>query len=214
LTGAPFHFHDEPSRPRHDHVTTLRGAQGETLMSITGSVRAAAMAAALVAMTITAATAAAPKVVGKYAFMSWNLCQANFNTTSNSYRLANGTTGPGVQTVNPLDNGGLSVSVGVFTFPDRPASSGQASRSMILVSGAALRINGGGPLMTRSALNERGAFSLTAKIFNFKSETYEIAVANVIDGVAQTVYMVRRQNDRCLLAVSATKQNGEELLPE
>src|SRR6187431_303469 len=57
-----------------------------------------------------AAQAAPPKVTGKYAYLSINMCQASFATTTDIYRLGSGTNAPAVKTLSPANAGLINAS--------------------------------------------------------------------------------------------------------
>ena len=157
---------------------------------------------ALLAMA-QAAQAAAPKVSGKYALMIFTQCQAGFTTTTN---------GTAITSLTPAGNGELNISVGTITFPTPAVPTGTATFEAYIVSGASLRINGAGSAMGVHLENATGTFSFpTATTFRFTptgeaANTWTIRPGNTVSGVARTLYMVRRENAKCVNAVTATKQ--------
>lgn len=158
-----------------------------------------------------AAHAAPPKVSGKYALMSFSQCQAQFTTTSDNYRRANNTTGPAVRTVNPAQNGEMNIAVGTITFPNSAASSGNASVEMNIVSGASLKINTSGGAVATHTETGSGPFVVTATEFRITlsgepAMTWTMRAGNIVNGVARTLYLVRRENAQCVNAITATKQ--------
>ncbi len=168
---------------------------------------------ALLAMA-QAAQAAPPKVSGKYAMMIFTQCEARFTTTMDTYSKPGSTTGPAVKSVNTFNSGELNISVGTLTFPATAASSGNASFEAFIVSGGSLRINNSGGAMATHTETAAGTFSITDTTFTFDPTGVEPAMiwtfraGNIIvsSGLARTIYMVRRENARCVNAVTATKQ--------
>jgi hypothetical protein len=166
---------------------------------------------ALLAMA-QAAEAAPPKVSGKYALMIFTQCQARFTTTIDTYSKPGNTTGPAVKSVNPFDIGELNMGVGTITFPATAASSGTASFEAFIVSGGSLRVNTtGGAMTTHTEAPPAGPYSFTDTTFTFTpggepAMTWTIRPGNIVSGVARTLHMVRRENARCVNAVTATKQ--------
>jgi hypothetical protein len=159
------------------------------------------VAAAVLAMAQTAQ--AAPKVSGKYALMVFTQCEARFTTTGSAP----------VNSVNPSQSGELGVGVGTFTFPAIPASAGSASLEMVIVSGGSLRVNNSGNAMTTHTETPAGTFSFSNTVFMFKPTgepvmVWTIRFADVVPatGVARTLYMVRREDARCVNSITATKQ--------
>ena len=160
------------------------------------------VAAAVLAMAQTAQ--AAPKVSGKYALMVFTQCEARFTTTSGS---------GSVTSVNPSQSGELNIGVGTFTFPAIAASAGSASLEMVIVSGGSLRINNFGNAMAAHTETPAGTFSFSNTVFMFKPTGEPVMVwtmrfADVVPatGVARTLYMVRREDARCVNSITATKQ--------
>ncbi|MGQ0484527.1 MAG: hypothetical protein ACT4SY_04145 [Hyphomicrobiales bacterium] len=158
------------------------------------------------------AQAAPPKVSGKYAMMIFTQCQAGFTTTTDTYRLGTGATAPAVKSLTPAGSGELNISVGTITFPATAASSGTASFEAYIVSGASLRINSTGGFIAPHTEAAPGTFSLTDTLFTFDPSGVEPAMiwtfraGNIVSGLARTIYMVRRENARCVNAITATKQ--------
>jgi hypothetical protein len=160
------------------------------------------VAVALLAMA--QAVEAAPKVSGKYALMVVTQCEARFTTTSASRS---------VTSVNPSQSGELNIGVGTFTFPAIPASAGSASLEMVIVSGGSLRVNNSGNAMTAHTETPAGTFSFSNITFTFDPTgaalpmTWTMRFADVVaGGVARTLYMVRREDARCVNSITATKQ--------
>jgi hypothetical protein len=165
---------------------------------------------------------AAPKVAGKYVLMSFTQCRAEFTTTTaNNYRLSDNSTGPAVRTLNSVESGEINIAVGSITFPDAAASSGAATLEMSIVSGASLRINASGGNIATHLEDAPGTFTIDAVNSTFTFDptdpsdgpamtwTYragDFKTANAASGVARTLYMTRRENARCVSAVTATKQ--------
>ena len=161
---------------------------------------------------------AAPKVAGKYVLMSFTQCQAEFTTTTGNYRLSNNSTGPAVRTVNPAQNGEINIAVGSINFTTTPAggaSTGTATLEMSIVSGAALRINPNtaSGLIAPHTENATGSFTVTDTTFTFDPNGVDPAMTWAMragdfgaNNVARTMYLTRRENARCISAVTATKQ--------
>lgn len=164
----------------------------------------------LLAMTL-AAEAAAPKVAGKYAVMGYDLCQARFFTNFDNFSRPSKPAAPAVVSVQPEVNGfgTLRVRVGVITFPATASTSGNASVSFVIVQGATAKINHLGTNMARSTSSLNGAFSFTASTFTFGGSVHDIQVANVVSGVARTIYAVAQPSGgapNCATAIMMTKQ--------
>lgn len=151
---------------------------------------------------------AAPLVSGKYALMTFSQCQAGFTTTIDSYMRAAGGTGPGVKSVNPTGSGELNIGVGTITFPAIAASSGPASLELYIVAGGSLKINSSGGAMAAHTETATGTFSITATSFTFDPDGVEPAMIWTIRPAnsARTLYMVRKEDAKCINAVTATKQ--------
>jgi hypothetical protein len=146
---------------------------------------------------------AAPKVSGKYALMTLTQCEARFTTTG---------TAP-VNSVNPSQSGELSMGVGSFTFPSAAASAGNASVEIVIVAGGSLRVNNSGNTMSVHNETPTGTFSLTNTQFTFDPTdappmVWTMRFADVVasTGVARTLYLVRKEDARCVNAITATKQ--------
>ncbi len=172
-----------------------------TIMLLSGAMLAMAMPA----------QAAAPKLSGKYAVMSFSQCTVGFNFTTNNYKLANDTTSPAVAGITTLGSGEFGIAVGIMTFPTTAASSGAASLTLDYVNGSVLRINGNGPTMETETQNFSGTFSVTNTSFTFtptggSAMTWTMAPADLVKGVARTAYMVRKEDAGCLNGLSVTKQ--------
>jgi hypothetical protein len=153
---------------------------------------------------------AAPKVAGKYILMSFSQCQAQFTTTQNNYRLASGASHPAVTTVNPAQNGEINIAVGSITFPNAASSSGpNATLEMSIVSGPSLKINTSGGNITTHTEAATGSFTVTDTTFTFDGMTWTMRPGNFVsntNSVARTMYLTRRENARCISALTATKQ--------
>jgi hypothetical protein len=161
------------------------------------------VAAAVLAMAQTAQ--AAPKVSGKYALMVFTQCEARFTTTTGS--------GGAVTSVNPSQSGELNIGVGSFTFPAVASSAGNASAEMVLVAGGSLRINNSGNAMAAHTEALAGTFSFTNTTFTFDPAgaappmTWVMRFGDVLGtGVAKTLYLVRREDARCVNSITATRQ--------
>lgn len=154
------------------------------------------------------AAQAAPLVSGKYALMTFSQCQAGFTTTIDSYMRAAGGIGPGVKSVNPTGSGELNIGVGTITFPTIAASSGIASLELYIVAGGSLKINSNGSAMAAHTETATGTFSITATSFTFDPDGAEPAMIWTIRPAnsARTLYMVRKEDAKCVNAVTATKQ--------
>jgi hypothetical protein len=166
----------------------------------------------VVLLAMVQAAQAAPLVSGKYALMTFSQCQAGFTTTTDTYRLGTGTTAPAVKSVNPAGSGELNIGVGSITFPAIAAASGPASLELSIVAGASLKINSSGGAMAVHTETLSGTFSVTATSFTFDPSgveppmTWAMRPGNIVSGVARTIYMVRREDARCVNAITATKQ--------
>jgi hypothetical protein len=161
---------------------------------------------------------AAPKVAGKYVLMSFTQCRADFTTTTaNNYRLSDGGTGPAVRSLNSVESGEINIAVGSITFPDAASSAGSgATLEMSIVAGASLKINAAGGAVATHTENVTGTFTVTDNSFTFDPNgadpamTWTMRAGNFantnLNGVARTLYLTRRENAKCISAVTATKQ--------
>ena len=160
---------------------------------------------------------AAPKVAGKYILMSFSQCQAEFTTTEGSYKRANNTNGQAVASLNAGDDGEINIAVGSITFPNAASSAGSgAILEMSIVAGASLKINAAGGAVATHTENATGTFTVTDTTFTFDPNGGDPAMiwtmragnfANAnVNGVARTMYLTRRENAKCISAVTATKQ--------
>jgi hypothetical protein len=157
------------------------------------------------------AQAAAPKLSGKYAVMSFSQCTVGFDYTSNNYKLANDTIAPAITGITTLNSGDFEIAVGTMTFPSTAASSGAASLVLNSVSGSVLRINGNGPTMGTGTQSLSGTFAVTNTSFTFTptggaAMTWTMSPADLVKGVARTAYLVRKEDAGCLNGLSVTKQ--------
>ena len=158
-----------------------------------------------------AAQATPPKVTGKYAYLSINMCQSSFTTTTDTYRLGSGTTAPAVKSLNTASAGLMGTGIGYITFT--PASAGAANGTVtgtgFLVEGAALKINSSGSpaWALKSDTIPSAAYSFTDTTFTLAGDVYQMTYGNVVNTFAKTVYLMRREGTtNCLNAVTATKQ--------
>lgn len=169
--------------------------------------------AAVALLAVAQAAQAAPKVSGKYVLMVFTQCEARFTTTLGNYLTSPTTGAPAVRTINPAQSGEMNIGVGSITFPNLPAgvSVGNASFEAILISGGALRINNIGNAMAAHPETAAGPFSFTNTTFTFRpvgepAMTWNVRAGNIVSGVARTLYLVRREDARCVNAITATKQ--------
>jgi hypothetical protein len=158
-----------------------------------------------------AAQAAPPKVTGKYAYLSINMCQASFTTTTDIYRLGSGTNAPAIKTLSPANAGLMSASTGYITFTPAAAGApnGTAAGSGVLVEGAALKINASGnPAWAQKADPiPSSTYSFTDTTFTLAGDVYQMTYGNVVNTFAKTVNLLRREGTtNCLIAITATKQ--------
>lgn len=176
--------------------------------------------AAVLAMAQTAH--AAPKVAtGTYILMSFTQCRAEFTTTQGNYLRPGNTTGPAVTTVNPGQNGEINIGVGSITFTTTPASgasTGTASLEMSIVAGGSLKINTSGNAVATHTEAISGTFTVTDDTFTFTpggpnpdpAMTWTMRPGDFktasVAGVARTMYLTRKENARCINALTATKQ--------
>lgn len=169
--------------------------------------------AAVALLALAQAAQAAPKVSGKYVLMIFTQCEARFTTTMGNYLKPGSTTAPAVAAINPAQSGELNIGVGSITFPAVAASTGNASFEAILVSGGSLRINSSGNPMAAHPETAAGPFSFTNTTFTFTpvgepAMTWTMRFGDIVasTGVARTLYLVRREDARCVNAITATKQ--------
>ncbi|HEX9904945.1 MAG TPA: hypothetical protein VGA77_08280 [Propylenella sp.] len=167
----------------------------------------------LALLAMAQAAQAAQKVSGKYSLMVFTQCEARLTTKSDNYRRADDTTAPAVRSINPAQSGELNIGVGSITFPTAAGgvSAGDASFEALLVSGGSLRLNNSGNAMGTHTETAAGPFSFTNTTFTFTptgepAMVWTIRAANIVKGVARTLYMVREEDARCVNAVTATKQ--------
>jgi hypothetical protein len=124
------------------------------------------------------------------------------------------TTGNDIEKVDPMGNAGrgeINMSVGTLTFPATAASSGNASLELSGVSGSLLRITNlagatNGLVVDTHTETASDSFAVTNTTFRFGAMTWSMRPGNIVNGVARTLYMVRRENERCENAVTLTKQ--------
>ena len=122
------------------------------------------------------------------------------------------TTGSPVTSVNSAQSGELSVGVGSFTFPAVAASTGNASAEIVIVGGGSLRVNNSGNAMAAHTETPAGTFVVTNTTFTFDpagaapAMTWTARFANISASVARTIYLVRREDARCVNAITATRQ--------
>ncbi len=173
--------------------------------------------AAVLAMAQTAH--AAPRVAGKYILMSFTQCVALLSTTTASVERSNGTDGPAVTALNVPDDGEINIAVGSITFPNAASSAGSAQLEMSIVAGASVRTAANGNIAPHTE-NVTGTFSITGTgndgIFTFTPNgdpamTWTMRAGdftsnNVTNGLARTMYLTRKENNKCISAVTATKQ--------
>lgn len=160
---------------------------------------------------IPSAQAAVPKVAGKYAVMIWELCQTRFFTNLDWFVKPNSPNGRAVVSVEPeIDGfGKLRMQVGSVTFPTTASSSGQVSAQFVIVQGAAAKINHRGGNIARSTAGIVSAFSFTTTTLTIGGAVYDIQVADVVAGVAKSIFGVARPQGGappCANAMTLTKQ--------
>lgn len=168
---------------------------------------------ALLAMAQTA-QAVPPKPTGKFAFMLFNQCEAKINTTTaNTYLKDGGGTDIAVRTLRlapQIGVGGISVNNGYITFS--PSAVGSSSGNVLLsgqtlVEGGSLRVNNDGRAMTSGPQpNINGTYSFTDTTFTITipgegAQAFAMTHANN----SKTFYLVRREDARCLTAITATR---------
>ena len=164
---------------------------------------------ALLAMAQTAE--AAPKVSGKYALMIFIQCGAKIATTTANFAKPGGGSAPAVASVTQQGTGEIAIAVGTITFPSTAASSGSATLEMSQVGGDVLRLDGNGSPVGTDTQNDAGTFAVTNTSFTFTptggaAEVWTMRYADLVSGVARTLYLVRREDANCLNAITATKQ--------
>jgi hypothetical protein len=110
----------------------------------------------------------------------------------------------------------MSMAIGTVTFPANAASSGTAMSSNIEVMGHTSRLpgdtNSPGNAMARN-VNKQGntSFSLTTTTATIGGVVWDISVGNIVDGVANTINMLRRPvtsspYEYCIDSMTLTKQ--------
>jgi len=169
--------------------------------------------AAVALLALAQAAQAAPKVSGKYVLMVFTQCEASLTTTMGSYLKPGNTQAPAVRLINPAQSGEMNIGVGSITFPTVVAgvSAGNASFEAILVSGGVLRVNTSGNPMAAHAETAAGPFLFTNTTFRFTpvgepAMIWTMRAGNIVGGIARTLYLVRREDARCVNAITATKQ--------
>jgi hypothetical protein len=162
---------------------------------------------------------AAPKVAGKYVLMSFTQCVALVSTTTGSFERSNGTDGPAVVSVNVPDDGEINIAVGSITFPNAASSAGSATLEMSIVAGASVRTAANGNVGTHTenvtgtftiaGTGNSGTFTFTPNgdpAMTWTMRAGDFKTNDPINGFARTIYLTRRENARCISAVTATKQ--------
>ena len=169
---------------------------------------AALLAGSIAFAPVTPAAAAAPKVSGKYALLSWSLCQAKFTTKSRDYKLPNNTTGPAVQEIDPAGMGEILVETGYVTFTPMSvgATSGTFAGSTTVISGSALAIDASGSPVAKKTESFSGNYSATDTSFTLQSDVFAMTYGDVAAGLAKTINLVRKESPACLSALSFTRQ--------
>ena len=167
------------------------------------------------------AEAAPPKVQGKYATISYHICQTVFlapkvtvdkNNNPNSVSVV-GSFGP-LWTAGANTAGLISVTVGTINFPATPTSSGSATGNDVEVGGHAHRFPHTGVLTDASGLvrmthTGNGNFTFTATTATIGGKIYDMTFGNVqSNGVANTINLLRRPsaNEHCLDTKTLTRQ--------
>jgi hypothetical protein len=179
-----------------------RFIQGATMKTTSGLAAGLAIVfAQMTAAYVAPAYAAAPKLSGNYAFMQWSLCQASFTTKTRDYKLApSGAAGPAVQEVDPAGPGELSVETGYLAF-----TATHVTGSSTIVSGSSLRLNTNGDAMHTKTEPFGAAYSVTATTMTLGSQVFTMTFGDVVNGIARTIYLVRKEDAKCLGAMSMTK---------
>lgn len=109
------------------------------------------------------AGAATVRPSGVYAFTLVENCEAQFNFTTESVRLANNNTDTAVRMINSVHNGSIGLGVGTITFTPKTASGGNFSVKLTNINGGALRINkNGGVNVTTQSQSFSGTYTFTA----------------------------------------------------
>ena len=165
---------------------------------------------AMAFLVMAQAAQAAPKVSGKYALMQFIQCGATIDTNTGNFAKPGGGSAPAVETLTS-GTGEIAIAVGTITFPSAAVSSGNASIEMSFVGGDVLRVDGNGSPVGTQTQNQQGTFALSNTSFSFTpngqpAETWTMRFADLAGGVARTFYLVRREDAKCLQAITATKQ--------
>lgn len=162
----------------------------------------AAVSIAVLAMG-QAAQAVAPKPSGKFAFMGFAQCEARITTSKDPQG--------DVIAVNHPQSGLLSIENGYITFTPQTVGASKGNvliQGRTMVEGGSLRVNNSGFAMQSVAeANISGTYEFTDTTFTItipQEGALQFAMTHANAG--RTVYLVRREDARCLNAITATKQ--------
>jgi hypothetical protein len=167
-----------------------------------------ALAGAALLVSATAGQTAAPKISGKYAFLSSTFCEAQLTLKKDNQGK--------VTDVLISRSGLLSSNVGYITFTPTSNAAGDAViTGSTMVEGGALRVNNNGFNWTQKTDNVPSTpYSFTATTFTFGDQTYKMVFseADTTSGFFRQVYLMRRAsndnntNPDCVEIISANKQ--------
>jgi hypothetical protein len=144
------------------------------------------------------AAQAAPKVSGKYAFISTALCQTLIKITKDAQQDVRGIDTP---------NGGIvSIDVGYIQFPDTAASSGDVSIESTGFEASAVRIEGSGFGVKPLNNSLQGQFTLTDTTFSLKVGNKTMLFTMSQGAGGKTINLLQKENATCINSVVATKQ--------
>jgi hypothetical protein len=188
-----------------------RGKQGDIMRALLG------LLASIILLVSAAGTAgaAALRPAGKYAFTSFDSCEAKFTFTFGSYRTAGGTTDNAVRVINSVVDGDIGNGVGYITFTPTSATGGNFSYTATDVHGGALRINNGGVNVKTETQTASGSYTFTATTFTLSPtgesvKTFAMAYGALnANGAPSSVHLVRKdssgETNNCVQGITATR---------
>jgi hypothetical protein len=149
-----------------------------------------------------------PFLQGKYAFVSTEICEANFTF---------GTTGLNNATKDLAQKyaGSMSMTTGYITFtPTGDATGGTFSLTSTVIGGGALRMNISGSTWASAPFGNSGTYAATATTFTLNGQAYTMTFSSVSSntGLANTINLIYMDptspdgNLDCVVNTTATRR--------
>ncbi len=167
-------------------------------MNTTIKLSACAVLAVAFALTSQAAEAAVPKIKGKYAYHSIEVCQIGVTATPQA----------NVSNVNAVGSNHVGTVVGTINFTGANPNSGSLSFTQKKIEGVPLYVNTLPAVFAQTADSGSGTYSNTATTLTLAGEAGPAVYGNIVSGIAKTVHFIVRHNgNRCFESGTLTREN-------